>query len=722
MRKSSLLKTLFSFLVFPLPFSALHARTLTFPVHGLEVATEEPVPLAVDWNEDWFVTTDPEQYHHGIARIAAMLSEISYVPVEKNPDSNPLIQTYRLLGFMDSSIEWNYILDYTTPLTGNNQAAYSFAFKEISTPKGPKNLVFIVLRGTPLNANEWISNINVSDTTKKNILIHEGFSKTCTNIRMSLYDFLKNKKINPADTYFLITGHSRGAALANLLGATLADDGMISVKKLFVYTFASPNVSQEEKTGDSKYNFIWNILNAEDIVPSVPPNRNNWKWKKFGRSKIIVNYWNTDPQKYLQEYFPRMNEYYKKLLLRDYAPFKNGPFLQIQVARILTYLYKDTESYYGSFFGLRSLAESIFWKIFPETSPEDLTVPKKDEEKMPFLLKMIQKNVNSNIDGGFEYALKAFVDMHACESYLSWMLALSEKELFSESGSSQIIFSGSHDIAVYNDGGELLAQIFDGSVEIYSIKTPVAVLPLLNGNVIGFPGNQNLNVIVHKDSLIPTIIDYKIEHYDAGGKLLSVSKKSRFLPHSGNVISFKAGEATIATDSIQYKEITGKEAALLSKKYDLNQGHKFMIQPEISFSTERIFSLGLRTGCQKLYGSVTGELAMANSDTYALSLGLGHQHTLYGRIMLDSEAFARFVWTKDDFEDRICRFVPSCRFSLSYKPRRRVQFFAATVLDLHIDEKNDEIFTRSFRVNHFSTINTPGSTELVPSFQFGIRF
>ena len=196
MRKSSLLKTLFSFLVFPLPFSALHARTLTFPVHGLEVATEEPVPLAVDWNEDWFVTTDPEQYHHGIARIAAMLSEISYVPVEKNPDSNPLIQTYRLLGFMDSSIEWNYILDYTTPLTGNNQAAYSFAFKEISTPKGPKNLVFIVLRGTPLNANEWISNINVSDTTKKNILIHEGFSKTCTNIRMSLYDFLKNKKIN----------------------------------------------------------------------------------------------------------------------------------------------------------------------------------------------------------------------------------------------------------------------------------------------------------------------------------------------------------------------------------------------------------------------------------------------------------------------------------------------------------------------------------------------
>lgn len=722
MRKSSLLKTLFSLLVFPLPFSALHARTLTFPVHGLEVATEEPVPLAVDWDEDWFVTTDPEQYHHGIARIAAMLSEISYVPVEKNPTSNPLLQSYRVLGFKDNDIEWNYVLDYSTPLSGNNQAAYSFAFKEISTPKGPKKLVFVVLRGTPLNANEWISNINVSDTTKKNILVHEGFSKTCENLRQALYDFLKNKNISPKESYFLITGHSRGAALANLLGATIADENIIPAKKLFVYTFASPNVSQEEKTSDPKYNFIWNIINAEDLVPSVPPNRNNWKWKKFGRSKIIANYWNTAPQKYLDDYFPRMNEYYKKLLLRDYAPFKNGPFLQIQLAKVLTYLYTDTESYYSPFFGLHRLAENIFWKVFPDKHEEELGIPQNEEEKLPFLIKMIQKSVNSNIDGGFEYVMNAFVDMHACESYLSWMLALNEEELFSELGSSQIVFSGSHDIAVYNDDGEMLAQILDGSVQLYSLKIPVAVLPLPKENVIGFPGNQNLNVVVHKDSLFPTIIDYEIEHYDAEGKLLSVSKEGHLHPHSGTVLNFKAGEVTLGKESLSYQKIQGKEAKALSKKYDLDQRHKFVVHPEITFSTEKILGLGLRAGCQQIYGSVTGEMHFANSSTYGLALGLGHQHTLYGRIMLDSEIFARFVWAKLIFEDRKCYFVPSCRFSLSYKPRRRVHFFAATVFDLHIDEQNDEIFTRYFRENHFSSINIGSSAELVPSFQFGIRF
>ena len=123
--------------------------------------------------------------------------------------------------------------------------------------------------------------------------------------------------------------------MANILGAKLDDEGVITGERLFVYTFAAPNVSQEEKTSNPKYNFIWNIINAEDIVPSVPPNRNNWKWKKYGQTKVIVNYWNSNPEKYLDDYLPRMNQYFKQMLLRNYAPFKNGPFVQIQISRLL---------------------------------------------------------------------------------------------------------------------------------------------------------------------------------------------------------------------------------------------------------------------------------------------------------------------------------------------------------------------------------------------------
>jgi hypothetical protein len=723
MRKKTLFKILFGFLVFSFPLSALYARKVTFPVHGLEVASPRPVPIEAEWDENWFINTEPANYHHGIARIAAMLSEISYVPVEKNPDSNPLIQTYRLLGFKDSDIEWNYILDYTTPITGNNQAAYSFAFKDISTPKGTRKLVFVVLRGTPLSANEWISNINVSDSTKKEVQVHEGFSKTCENLKKSLYDFLKNNKIDLENSYFLITGHSRGGALSNLLGSILADENIIPAKNLFVYTFASPNVSQEEKTSSEKYNFIWNILNAEDIVPSVPPNRNNWKWKKFGQTKILVNYWNCDVTKYQENYVPRMNEYYKKLLLREYSPFKTGPFIQIQAARVLTHLYKNTESYYRSVFGLHNMVEDMFWKLFPEKKDDDFEIPEKKEMKMPFLLRMIQKNVNANIEGGFEYALQAFVDMHACESYLSWLLALNEDEAFSDLGSSQIVIDGSHDCAIYNDKNELLARIINGSIEIYSLKAPIAALPLPNKNVIGFPGNQNLNVIIHKDSLLPTVFSYKIEHYSADGTFLTQSEKKHFYPHTGLVCHFKAGEITLMNDELTYEKLRGKEAKAVAKQFGLKQNLKFKIQPEFSYSSARIFNLGFRTGTQEIYGSVLGEMyANKSKKSYGLGLGLGHQHSLYGKIMLDSEAFARFVWPQNSYDDKKFNFIPSARFSLSYKPRRRFHFFAATVFDLHIDDFNDAAFAPDFQKKRFSAIKLNEKAELIPSLQFGFRF
>ena len=723
MGKNSLLKTLLSFLAFTFSFSALYARKVTFPVHGLMVASPLPVPLEAEWDEKWFFESDNLEYNHKIARAAVLLSEISYVSVEKKPDSNPMIQTYRLLGFKDSEIEWNYVLDYAVPLIGNNQAAYSFAFKDISTPKGNKKLVLVVLRGTPLSANEWISNINVSDSTHKTVQIHEGFWKTEENIKLSLYDFLKKNKIAPEESYFLITGHSRGAALSNLLGATLADEGLIPSRNLFVYTFASPNVSQEDRTSDPKYNFIWNILNAEDIVPTVPPNRNNWKWKKFGQTKVLANYWNVNPEIYTNEYLPKINEYYKKLLLRNYAPFKTGPFLNIQVARVLTNLYTTTESYYRSVFGLRNMAENIFWKVFPEKNEEEnFEVPKSEEEKMPFLLRMIQKNINSNIEGGFEYAINAFVDMHACETYLSYLLALADYEAFSQTGSSQLVLYGSHDLAVYNDAGQLMARALDGSIEFYSLKVPVAGMPLPNKNILGFPGNQNLNVVIHKDSLLPTAIGYQIEHYDASGQLLDKTKKKYFYPHSSLVFHFKAGEITVKNDELFYEKIRGSQAKALSAEYGLKQNLKFKIQPEVSYSNARIVSLGFRTGAQQIYGSLLGDIYTKGSEnSYGLSLGLGHQHSLYGRIMLDSEAFARFIWAKNE-SGREYNFVPAGRFSVSYKPRHRVHIFAAAVLDMHIDGFNDGAFTPDFRRKKFPSINLGDKAELFPSFQFGIRF
>ena len=708
-------------------FQFAFARSVTFPVHGLDVVGEEPVPISCEWDEKWFWETKTTTYHHGIARIAALFSEISYVPVEKNPDSNELIRSYRLLGFKDSAIEHNYMLDYTTPLRGNNQAAYSFASKDIQTPDGTKKLVFVVLRGTPLSANEWISNINVSDTTHKDTIVHEGFYNTMTNVHKALIYYLLKQKISPDEAYFLITGHSRGAALANLLGATLEDEGIITGERLFVYTFAAPNVTQAENTNDPKYDFIWNIVNAEDIVPSVPPARHNWKWKKFGQMRVIANYWNTDPSLYMNEYLPRMNEYFSKMLARDYAPFKNGPFIQIQIARVLTNLYKTVEAYYGSMFGLRDMAEDIFWKVFPEDEDGEKALKslgdgsEKDVRESKILLHL-QKSINETTTNGFDYLKNAFLDMHACESYLSWLLAFDENEVYSSLGSSQIVISGSYECAVYDNEGTLLARIRDGILEIKSIKIPVSAFPLPNKVIIGFPGNQNLNVVIHKDSLIPTVISYEIEHYDAAGRLLGESEKHHLFPQTRRVISFKAGDVTLESDEIDYQTLKGKDAGSLISEYDLRQNIKFNVQLELGFTSDSIFTAGIRTGSQALFGTILNSFSTKNAGkAFGLLLGIGHQQSLFGRVLLDLEGFNKLVWSSDDVEGREFNVVPMGRFTLSFKPRHRFHFFAGGTFELHVEDFNDGAFDMLNRDTNLHGLQLGDKTEIIPSFVFGIR-
>lgn len=721
--KNSFCRLFFSFLlIFLFPHLA-HSRAVTIPVHGLVTATKEPVPIDVEWDEKWFFESQTTTYNHNIARIAVLLSSISYIQPEKNPQDNPMINAYRALGFKDSDIEWNYVLDYSTPIGGNNQAAYSFANKTVQTSEGAKKLVFVVLRGTPLNANEWLSNLNISDSTHKDTQIHEGFTKTITNIHTSLIYYLLKNKISPEESVFLITGHSRGASLANLLGATLEDEGIITGERLFVYTFAAPNVSQEERTADPKYDFIWNIVNAEDIIPTVPPNRKNWNWKKFGHIKVIPNYWNTRKEVYLNDYIPRMNEYYEKLLLRPYSPFKSGPFIQSQIARLLTSLYKTVERYYGKVWGMKGIAEKILTKTFPEDE-NGVSGPSTEEKELPFIMRIIKRNVNSNIDGGFEYAMNAFVDMHACESYLSWLLALNEGEAFSDLGSTQIVFSGNYDCAVYADDGTLLCKIYDGAIKLYTVKVPIAAFPLPNRCVIGFPGNQNVNVVLHKDSLIPTIVGYRIEHYDAAGTFLRADEKEHLFPYKSHLIRFKAGEETLFRQSLRYEKLTRGESKPLIKQYELKQNIKFKVQPEIGFSTERTLNVGFRTGNQEIFASFLGDFYFRDSRTaYGVSIGIGHQQCLFGNTMLDLEAFSRFVWTREDVEGfKGANFVPTYRISLTYKPRHRIQFFASGVFDLHIKDFNDGAFDSLIREKSLGKIHIGEHVDFYPSLHFGVRF
>lgn len=735
-------------------FSAalLSAEKITFPVRSLVTAEEDAVPVETEWDERWFGENPAEIYNHGIARIAAILAAVSYEDKETDKETNLLRQCYRALGIPQELIEMHYDIDYDDPVLGNNQAAFSFASRQIQSSSGKQPLVFVAIRGTPLSANEWISNINISDTTHTDNEYHEGFLKTTSTVKNALIAYLFKHKIDIENCYLLITGHSRGAAIANLLAMQLGDSRLFNTDNIYAYTFASPNVTTDINADDVRYGFIWNIVNAEDIVPSVPPNYKEWRYTKYGRTKVIANEWNKDPDRYEQTYLPAMNIYFRQFMHRDYCPFTTGPFVPSQVSMILTGINKNVYSFYNGIRSLHSKAAAAFWRVFPPKTEKERAAAAEsmentdekdnsiiDEKSMQEVQKADKTNKqgalfsaltkwcyrNFGVDAG--YILNCFSDMHAMETYLSWIMSADEDELYSEIGTNLILFKGSGDYAVIDSSGNTVASILDGNVDFSKIKTPVAANSLLQGQVsIGIPSNQNLKIVASKESIFPTQLKVSIQHFDAAGVYLGETKSVSIYPYNRRIYECEAEGQSLDLNNIDFAKATGKEARIARKASGLENKTSFKLRGELSLSTSGTFNAGIHTGSNIFYGTVLlGHNAVKMGRSLELSPGIGHQSILVGRLLLDTQIFSNFFYAvSDEIEDGTrLNLVPSARFSLSFKPRLRIQLFAALNLELHISDFNDTAFDNSYRVKATGQTKTVSSKlHTVPNFSFGIKF
>lgn len=707
-----------------MPF--LSAEKVSFPVRSLVTVEDQPVPIGTEWDEKLFAENPATVYSHSIARLAGVFSSVSYEDKDTDKDTNLLRQCYRALGIPQELIEMHYDIDYDDPVLGNDQAAFSFASRKIKSRTGTKDLVFVVIRGTPLSANEWLSNINISDKTQTATEFHEGFLKTTETVKNSLIAYLFKHKIELESSCLLITGHSRGAAVANLLAMQLGNSRLFNTDNIYAYTFASPNVTTDTDADNQRYGYIWNIVNAEDIVPSMPPNYKGWRYTKYGHTLAIANAWNTDLDKYEKTLLPAMNMYFRQFMNRDYSPFKTGPFIPIQVDIILTGMNKDMHSFYNGIQSLHNMAVSALWKVFPPKAEGMEENDKSTKQGIIFsaLTKWCYRNFGLEVD----YVLNCFKDMHAMETYLSWIMSADEDELYSNIGANLLVFKGAGDYAVFDSNGETAASILDGKAEFSKVKAPVAANSLLQGQTsLGIPANSSFTIAVSKESIIPTKIKVSVQHFDAAGVYLGETKSVNIYPYNGRIYKCASTGQSLDLNILHFTKSTGKEAVLTRKSGGLENKSSLKMNWELSFSTSGALDAGFHTGTNILYGTALfGYNNAKTGRSLELAPGIGHQSILVGRILLDTEIFARtFYALSDDIDEGDSRFnlVPSARFSLSFKPRHKVQLFAALNLDLHISDFNDTAFDSSYRVKATGQAET-GSSKLhtVPNLSFGIKF
>ncbi len=79
-----------------------------------------------------------------------------------------------------------------------------------------------------------------------------------------------------------MSGYSRAAATSNRLGALLQDERLVRPEDLYVYTFATPNVTKQEDA--PSYQSIYNIVGAFDPVPMVP--FADWGFTRYGQTFV----------------------------------------------------------------------------------------------------------------------------------------------------------------------------------------------------------------------------------------------------------------------------------------------------------------------------------------------------------------------------------------------------------------------------------------------------
>ena len=179
----------------------------------------------------------------------------------------------RKCGFMDVAT-----YHYTS---GEHTCGVVFGWQNITDSEGkPKRLVLVLCRGTD-SSLEWKSNFAIGDGT-----FHYGFQQAAQEVYRELTEYLSGmyeNGLSPEDFIIWTTGHSRGAAVSNLLAGYYLPN-VFTASQVYCYTFATPNVV---RSGNIARSNIHNYILGGDVVARVP--LNEWGFGRYGTNHILHN-------------------------------------------------------------------------------------------------------------------------------------------------------------------------------------------------------------------------------------------------------------------------------------------------------------------------------------------------------------------------------------------------------------------------------------------------
>ncbi len=225
--------------------------------------------------------SDEKIYNHRMAKLSFALSVSAFssgdTTANWGEEGNFGRENKLKSAFNDLKLTDQTFIGYDKSLNSSkSQAAFGIGKRDLINKKEKCNLVVVAIRGGGYGA-EWADNFNVGNSGK----YHNGFEKTANYIKEYVDEYIK-EKCTADKIRLLITGYSRGGAVANVLASKYQSD---LTKNLYVYayTFATPNtVIKEQKTDVDN---IYNIIVPYDVITALPPSE--WGFAREGKDIIM---------------------------------------------------------------------------------------------------------------------------------------------------------------------------------------------------------------------------------------------------------------------------------------------------------------------------------------------------------------------------------------------------------------------------------------------------
>ncbi len=145
-----------------------------------------------------------------------------------------------------------------------------FGLKKIAEGEKIRTIVAVIIRGT-FGEKEWIGNFIVGKGDKP-----ETFAAAAKTLHEDLMQYCKGK-VDPSNAIPFACGHSRGGAVADIVGHEFNQKD--KWYNFCVYTYAAPNSTV---VGDKTDKNIFNYVFAHDLVAYVPAG-----YTKYGTTYVV---------------------------------------------------------------------------------------------------------------------------------------------------------------------------------------------------------------------------------------------------------------------------------------------------------------------------------------------------------------------------------------------------------------------------------------------------